>query len=140
MSASSRDLHAQPLTQLAAGLSRGDFSALELTQALLARIERHNGSLNAFVTVTVDEALAAAKRADADRAAGKGGVLNGLPIVHKDIFCTRDVLTTCGSRMLENFVSPYDATVVERLADAGAIMLGKSNMDEFAMGSRCCLA
>ena len=135
MSASSRDLHAQPLTQLAAGLSRGDFSALELTQALLARIERHNGSLNAFVTVTVDEALAAAKRADADRAAGKGGVLNGLPIVHKDIFCTRDVLTTCGSRMLENFVSPYDATVVERLADAGAIMLGKSNMDEFAMGS-----
>jgi aspartyl-tRNA(Asn)/glutamyl-tRNA(Gln) amidotransferase subunit A len=85
--------------------------------------------------VTADAALAAAKRADADRAAGKGGVLNGLPIVHKDIFCTRDVLTTCGSRMLENFVSPYDATVVERLAGAGTIMLGKSNMDEFAMGS-----
>ena len=135
MSASSRDLHAQPLTQLAAGLSRGDFSSLELTQVLLERIERLNDSLNAFVTVTADEALAAAKRADADRAAGKGGVLNGLPIVHKDIFCTRDVLTTCGSRMLENFVSPYDATVVERLAGAGAIMLGKSNMDEFAMGS-----
>ena len=135
MSASSRDLHAQPLTQLAAGLSRGDFSSLELTQALLERIERLNDSLNAFVTVTADEALAAARRADADRAAGKGGVLNGLPIVHKDIFCTRDVLTTCGSRMLENFVSPYDATVVERLAGAGAIMLGKSNMDEFAMGS-----
>ncbi len=135
MSASSRDLHAQPLTQLAAGLSRGDFSSLELTRALLERIERHNASLNAFVTVTADTALAAAKHADADRAAGKGGVLNGLPIVHKDIFCTRDVLTTCGSRMLENFVSPYDATVVERLAGAGAIMLGKSNMDEFAMGS-----
>ncbi len=135
MSASSRELHAQPLTQLAAGLSRGDFSSLELTQALLARITCFNDSLNALVTVTADTALAAAKRADADRAAGKGGVLNGLPIVHKDIFCTRDVLTTCGSRMLENFVSPYDATVVERLAGAGAIMLGKSNMDEFAMGS-----
>jgi aspartyl-tRNA(Asn)/glutamyl-tRNA(Gln) amidotransferase subunit A len=135
MSASSRELHAQPLTQLAAGLSRGDFSSLELTQALLARITCFNDSLNALVTVTADAALAAAKRADADRAAGKGGVLNGLPIVHKDIFCTRDVLTTCGSRMLENFVSPYDATVVERLAGAGAIMLGKSNMDEFAMGS-----
>ncbi len=135
MIVSGRELHAQPLTQLAAGLSQGDFSSLELTQALLARIERLNESLNAFVTVTADEALVAAKRADADRAAGKGGVLNGLPIVHKDIFCTRDVLTTCGSRMLENFVSPYDATVVERLAGAGAIMLGKSNMDEFAMGS-----
>lgn len=135
MSASSRELHAQPLTQLAAGLSRGDFSSLELTQALLARITCFNDSLNALLTVTADAALAAAKRADADRAAGKGGVLNGLPIVHKDIFCTRDVLTTCGSRMLENFVSPYDATVVERLAGAGAIMLGKSNMDEFAMGS-----
>ena len=135
MSASSRELHAQPLTQLAAGLSRGDFSSLELTQALLARITCFNDSLNALVTVTADAALAAAKHADADRAAGKGGVLNGLPIVHKDIFCTRDVLTTCGSRMLENFVSPYDATVVERLAGAGAIMLGKSNMDEFAMGS-----
>jgi len=135
MSASSRELHAQPLTQLAAGLSRGDFSSLELTQALLARITCFNDSLNALLTVTADAALAAAKRADADRAAGKGGVLNGLPIVHKDIFCTRDVLTTCGSRMLENFVSPYDATVVERIAGAGAIMLGKSNMDEFAMGS-----
>ena len=135
MSPSSRDLHAQPLTQLAAGFSRGDFSSLELSLALLESIERLNDSLNAFVTVTADEALAAAKRADTDRAAGKGGVLNGLPIVHKDIFCTRDVLTTCGSRMLENFVSPYDATVVERLAGAGAIMLGKSNMDEFAMGS-----
>jgi len=131
----SQDLHAQTLTQLAAGLKRGDFSSVELTEALLARIAAHGPALNAFVTVTAEQALAAAQHADQARAAGKGGVLNGLPLVHKDIFCTRGVLTTCGSRMLENFVSPYDATVVERLADAGAVVLGKTNMDEFAMGS-----
>jgi aspartyl-tRNA(Asn)/glutamyl-tRNA(Gln) amidotransferase subunit A len=131
----SQDLHAQTLTQLAAGLERGDFSSVELTEALLARIETHGKTLNAFVTVTAERALAAAQRADAARDAGNGGVLNGLPLVHKDIFCTRDVLTTCGSRMLENFISPYDAGVVERLADAGAVVLAKTNMDEFAMGS-----
>lgn len=129
------DLHRQTLTELKAGLDCGDFSSVELTQALLDRIARHGKDLNAFITVMGDAALIAAKRADETRAAGDGGVLNGLPIVHKDIFCTRDVLTTCGSRMLENFVSPYDATVVEKLADAGAVVLGKSNMDEFAMGS-----
>jgi aspartyl-tRNA(Asn)/glutamyl-tRNA(Gln) amidotransferase subunit A len=98
-------------------------------------VEQHDESLNAFVTVMGEQALSAAKAADAARAAGDAGVLNGLPLVHKDIFCTRDVLTTCGSRMLENFVSPYDATIVERLANAGAVVLGKTNMDEFAMGS-----
>jgi len=129
------DLHSKSLTVLKAGLDCGDFSSLELTQALLERIAVHGKELNAFITVMGDAALAAAKRADEARAAGGGGVLNGLPIVHKDIFCTRDILTTCGSRMLENFVSPYDATVVEKLAAAGAVVLGKSNMDEFAMGS-----
>jgi aspartyl-tRNA(Asn)/glutamyl-tRNA(Gln) amidotransferase subunit A len=134
------DLHLQTLTQLAQGLERGDFTSVELTQALLGRIEAHDGELNALLTVTVEQALAAAKRSDTERAKGDygvpgGGVLNGLPLVHKDIFCTRGVRTTCGSRMLENFVSPYDATVVERLKAAGAVMLGKSNMDEFAMGS-----
>ena len=129
------DLHTQTLTQLAAGLERGDFSSVELTAALLARVEAHDSALNAFVTVTAERALAAAKRADEARAAGEAGVLNGLPIVHKDIFCTQGVLTTCGSRMLENFISPYDATVVERLAVAGAVVLGKTNMDEYAMGS-----
>jgi aspartyl-tRNA(Asn)/glutamyl-tRNA(Gln) amidotransferase subunit A len=129
------ELHQLTLTQLAAGLRQGEFSALELTRALLDRVEQHGGGLNAFVTVTADEALAAARRADEARAAGAAGVLNGLPLVHKDIFCTKGVLTTCGSRILENFVSPYDATVVERLAGAGAVMLGKTNMDEFAMGS-----
>jgi aspartyl-tRNA(Asn)/glutamyl-tRNA(Gln) amidotransferase subunit A len=129
------DLHLQTLTQLAQGLEQGDFTSVELTQALLGRIEAHDGELNALLTVTVEQALAAAERSDTERARGKPGVLNGLPLVHKDIFCTRGVRTTCGSRMLENFVSPYDATVVERLRAAGAVMLGKSNMDEFAMGS-----
>jgi len=131
----SQDLHLQTLTQLAAGLENGTFSSVDITKALLDRIDSHNGTLNAFITVTAEQALADAQRADDARASGNAGVLNGLPIVHKDIFCTRDVLTTCGSRMLENFVSPYDATVVQRMAEAGAVMLGKSNMDEFAMGS-----
>ncbi|NIV50083.1 MAG: Asp-tRNA(Asn)/Glu-tRNA(Gln) amidotransferase GatCAB subunit A, partial [Gammaproteobacteria bacterium] len=128
-------MHEQTLIELAAGLERGDFTSVEVTEALLARVEVHDQTLNAFVTVTGEQALAAARAADEARAAGNAGILNGLPLVHKDIFCTRDVLTTCGSRMLENFVSPYDATVVERLAAAGAVVLGKTNMDEFAMGS-----
>ena len=127
--------HLLSLTQIAAGLADGEFSALEVTEAMLGRINSHDESLNAFITVTAEQAIAAATRADEARASGDAGILNGLPLVHKDIFCTRDVLTTCGSHMLENFVSPYDATVVERFADAGAVMLGKSNMDEFAMGS-----
>ncbi len=135
MSDSDSELYAQSLTELAAGLQRGDFTSVELTESLLARIGAHDAKLNAFITVTADEALAAAQRADERRAAGEGGALNGFPIVHKDIFCTRGVKTTCGSKMLENFISPYDATVVEKLADAGAVVLGKSNMDEFAMGS-----
>ena len=129
------DLHLRTVTELKAGLDSGEFSAVELTTALLDRIGSHKDSLNAFITVMGDTALANAEQADAARAAGTGGVLNGLPIVHKDIFCTRDVLTTCGSKMLENFVSPYDATIVARMSAAGAVVLGKSNMDEFAMGS-----
>jgi aspartyl-tRNA(Asn)/glutamyl-tRNA(Gln) amidotransferase subunit A len=129
------ELHLQTMTELGAGLERGDFTSVELTESLLKRIAAHNDTLNAFVTITTDEALAAAARADEARASGSGGVLNGLPIIHKDIFCTRGVKTTCGSRMLDNFISPYDATVVEKLAAAGAVVLGKSNMDEFAMGS-----
>jgi aspartyl-tRNA(Asn)/glutamyl-tRNA(Gln) amidotransferase subunit A len=129
------ELHLQTLTELTAGLERGDFTSVELTESLLQRIAAHNGKLNAFVTVTGDKALAAAARADELRASGSGGALNGLPIIHKDIFCTRGIKTTCGSKMLDNFISPYDATVVEKLADAGAVVLGKSNMDEFAMGS-----
>ncbi len=129
------ELHAQTLTELAAGLEHAEFTSVELTAALLDRIARRNDELNAFITVTADEALAAAARADAARKSGKAGVLNGLPIIHKDIFCTRGIKTTCGSKMLDNFISPYDATVVEKLANAGAVVLGKANMDEFAMGS-----
>lgn len=128
-------LHDRTMTELLAGLEEGDFTSVNLTEALLERIAAHNEMLNAFITVTHDEALAAAAKADADRAAGNAGALNGLPIIHKDIFCTRGVKTSCGSRMLDNFVSPYDATVVERIAAAGAVVLGKANMDEFAMGS-----
>jgi len=129
------DMHQQTMTELAAGLANGDFTSVELTEALLDRIASLNDKLNAFVTVTSTEALAAAVLADEARASGKGGALNGLPIIHKDIFCTRGIKTTCGSKMLEDFISPYDATVVEKLAAAGAVVLGKSNMDEFAMGS-----
>ena len=128
-------LHTRTLAELSVGLESGEFTSVELTQTLLDRIALRSSELNALITVTADEALAAAAKADAARAAGSGGTLNGLPIIHKDIFCTRGVKTTCGSKMLENFISPYDATVVEKLAAAGAVVLGKSNMDEFAMGS-----
>lgn len=123
------------LTQLAAGLARGDFSSVELTQAYLERIRQHNADLNAYITVTDDIALAQAVTADEHRAAGNAGPLTGLPIAHKDIFCTQGVRTSCGSRMLDNFIAPYESTVTARLAGAGAVMLGKTNLDEFAMGS-----
>ncbi len=129
------DFHSSTLTQLAAGLRARRFSSVELTRALLARIERHQGALNAFISVTPEAALAAAQSADRTLAGGGGGALTGVPIAHKDLFCTQGVRTTCGSRMLDNFVSPYDATVVAKLRSAGAVMLGKTNMDEFAMGS-----
>ncbi len=129
------ELHHQTLAELAEGLRARRFSSVELARHFLARIERFNPALNAVITVTADEALAAAARADKVLAAGEAGDLAGLPLVHKDIFCTDGVLTTCGSRMLSNFVAPYDATVVERLSQAGVITLGKANMDEFAMGS-----
>jgi aspartyl-tRNA(Asn)/glutamyl-tRNA(Gln) amidotransferase subunit A len=128
-------IHRKSLSQLAAGLRRREFSSVELTRTFLDRIEASQPVLNAFISVTRDQALAAAQAADRDLAAGRGGPLAGVPIVHKDIFCTQGVRTTCGSLMLDNFVSPYDATIVAKLKSAGAVMLGKANMDEFAMGS-----
>jgi aspartyl-tRNA(Asn)/glutamyl-tRNA(Gln) amidotransferase subunit A len=123
------------LTQLARDLRARKLSSVELVRAGLERIEASQSALNAFVTVTAEQALAAAAAADRELAGGGGGALTGVPIGHKDLFCTAGVRTTCGSRMLENFISPYDATVVAKLKAAGAIMLGKLNMDEFAMGS-----
>ncbi len=128
-------LHTKTVSEMLAGLEAGEFTSVELTGALLDRIAAEDEKLNAMITITRDEALAAAAAADAVRAAGNAGALCGVPIIHKDIFCTKGVKTTCGSKMLDNFISPYDATIVERLADAGAIVLGKANMDEFAMGS-----
>jgi aspartyl-tRNA(Asn)/glutamyl-tRNA(Gln) amidotransferase subunit A len=129
------ELHTSTLTQLAAGLRARRFSSVELVTEFLARIQKSQPALNAFISVTADAALEAARSADRALAAGEGGALTGVPIAHKDLFCTRGVRTTCGSRMLDNFVAPYDATVVAKLRSAGAVMLGKTNMDEFAMGS-----
>jgi aspartyl-tRNA(Asn)/glutamyl-tRNA(Gln) amidotransferase subunit A len=131
----STSVHARTVAELAAGLKNKEFSSVELAKLYLDRVEASQPVLNAFVSVTRDAALAAAAEADRQLAAGKGGPLTGVPIAHKDIFCTDGVRTTCGSRMLDNFVAPYDATVVTKLKAAGVVMLGKTNMDEFAMGS-----
>jgi aspartyl-tRNA(Asn)/glutamyl-tRNA(Gln) amidotransferase subunit A len=128
-------LHTLTVAELAAGLKSRRFSSLDLTLHFLGRIERLAPALNAFVTVTADRALDDARRADERLARGEGGPLTGVPIAHKDIFCTDGILTTCSSRMLSNFVAPYDATIVERWRSAGTVLLGKTNMDEFAMGS-----
>jgi aspartyl-tRNA(Asn)/glutamyl-tRNA(Gln) amidotransferase subunit A len=128
-------LHTLSLAQLAAGLRAGEFSSVELTRTLLARIEAHQPQLNALISVTGTGAMQAAAVADGVLANGGGGPLTGIPMVHKDIFCTEGVRTTCASRMLDNFVAPYDATVVAKLKAEGMVMLGKANMDEFAMGS-----
>jgi len=128
-------MHDKTLTELAAGLRAGDFSSEELTRACLERIAAHDGTLNSFITVDEEHALAQARAADARLRQGEAGPLTGIPVAQKDIFCTDGVLTTCASRMLENFVAPYSATVVEKFDAAGAVMIGKTNMDEFAMGS-----
>ncbi len=131
----SKDLHERSLRELAAGLAAGEFSSLELTEHFLARIRAHDGELNTFITVCEETARDQARAADERIRKGEAGPLTGIPLAHKDIFCTQGVKTSCGSFMLDNFVSPYDATVVEKLAGAGMVMLGKTNMDEFAMGS-----
>ena len=127
-------LHDHSLTALRDMLRRREISSTELTRHCLDRIAQYS-DLNAFITVDESGAMSAAAAADAQLAGGEHGLLTGVPIAHKDIFCTKGVLTTCGSKMLENFVSPYDATVVERFDQAGSVIVGKTNMDEFAMGS-----
>ena len=128
-------LHLSTAAELGRGIAARKYSSVEVTRHFLDRIGREGEGLNAFVTVTEERALADARRADERVARGKGGPLTGVPLAHKDIFCTAGILTSCGSRMLSNFVAPYDATVVERLDAAGMVLLGKTNMDEFAMGS-----
>ena len=128
-------MHALTLAEIAQGLAAKQFSSEELSRAYLERIKTFDPKLNSFITVTEDEAIAQAKAADQRRAQGETGALLGAPIAHKDLFCTQNVLTTCGSKILYNFKAPYNATVVEKLSQAGAVSLGKLNMDEFAMGS-----
>src|SRR6202167_1905416 len=128
-------LHNLSIGELADRLAARQISSVELTRHFLARIERLNPALNALITLTDEQALADAQAADGRIAAGEQGPLLGIPLIHKDIFCTDGVRTSCGSRMLDNFIAPYDATVVTRLKAAGTVMLGKANMDEFAMGS-----
>jgi aspartyl-tRNA(Asn)/glutamyl-tRNA(Gln) amidotransferase subunit A len=123
------------LSELSAALAAGRTSSVELARLFLARIAALNPELNAFVTFDAERALAEARRADTRRGRGEAGPLTGIPLAHKDIFCTKGMRTSCGSRMLADFVSPYDAHVVEQFAAAGAVLLGKCNMDEFAMGS-----
>ncbi|WP_165855442.1 Asp-tRNA(Asn)/Glu-tRNA(Gln) amidotransferase subunit GatA [Marinobacter sp. JSM 1782161] len=128
-------MHDKTVAELARDLEQGTVSSVELTQHFLDRIRTEDKSTNSFITVTEDEALRDARAADERRAQGNATPWTGIPFAHKDIFCTNGVRTTCGSRMLENFVPPYDATVSARFRDAGAVCLGKTNMDEFAMGS-----
>ena len=125
------------LAELSAALQAKKVSSVELTKLHLERIRRLDGraGLNAFITVDEARALADARSADEKRAKGESGPLLGIPVAHKDIFCTRGMLTTCGSKMLANFASPYDAHVIERFNAAGSVLLGKCNMDEYAMGS-----
>ncbi|MEE9354319.1 MAG: amidase family protein, partial [Methylococcaceae bacterium] len=127
-------MHTKTIAELSKGLLAKKFSSLELTQHYLDRIKKAE-ILNSFVTVTEQQAIATANKADEQIARSEGGVLTGIPLAQKDIFCSQDVKTSCGSKMLDNFIAPYNATVIEKFNEAGAVMLGKLNMDEFAMGS-----
>ena len=117
------------------GLDKKEFTSVELVNAYFDRIEKYENEIGAFVTLTKEEALKAAESSDAKRANGeKLGKLEGVPIAIKDNMCTKGIKTTCSSRMLEDFIPPYDATVIEKLKAEGAVIIGKTNMDEFAMG------
>ena len=129
------DLHRLSIRELSEGLAGAKFSSRELTEHYLKRIAKLDTQVKSYVTVTAEQALAQADAADAAIKAGTATALTGVPIAHKDIFCTQGIKTTAGSKMLDNFISPYDATVVAKGKAAGLVTLGKVNMDEFAMGS-----
>ncbi|WP_231758014.1 Asp-tRNA(Asn)/Glu-tRNA(Gln) amidotransferase subunit GatA [Microbulbifer elongatus] len=128
-------MHQLTIAEIIRGLRDKQFSSVEITSHLLERIQELDSQFNSFITVTGDQAIKQAAAADARLAQGDAPALCGVPIAHKDIFCTNGVRTSCGSKMLDNFVPPYDATVVDNFQQAGAVSLGKTNMDEFAMGS-----
>ena len=128
-------MHNKTIAEISRDLAAGEYSSTEITTDLLKRIKDVDADINSFITVTEEQALAQAKAADERRAAGNADAWTGVPMAHKDIFCTDGVLTTCGSKMLSNFVAPYNATVVDNFNSVGAVSLGKTNMDEFAMGS-----
>ena len=129
------DLHRLSIRELSEGLKQAQFSSRELTEHYLKRIAKIDAKVKSYVTVTAEQALAEADAADAALKAGHAHALAGIPLAHKDIFCTQGIKTTAGSKMLDNFISPYDATVVAKAKAAGLVTLGKVNMDEFAMGS-----
>jgi len=128
-------MHNQTVAELSQGLQDKKFSSVELTQTFLQRIKDQDSQYNSFITITEELALQQAEQADKQIAAGKQGILTGIPLAQKDIFCTQGVKTSCGSKMLDNFIAPYNATVIENFNQAGSVLLGKTNMDEFAMGS-----
>lgn len=128
-------MHHKTIVELSNDLASKKISSVELTRLFLDRIKKMDGQLNSFITVTEDYALKTAAEADALRAQGQAGRLTGIPIAHKDIFCTDGIKTSCGSKMLDNFIAPYDATLVKKMKAAGTVIVGKTNMDEFAMGS-----
>ncbi|ALG69164.1 Asp-tRNA(Asn)/Glu-tRNA(Gln) amidotransferase subunit GatA [Beggiatoa leptomitoformis] len=128
-------MHDLTLTELSNALQQRKFSSVELTRHFLERIKRYDGQLNSVITLTEELALQQAQLADSRLQQGTADALTGIPILHKDIFCTKGIKTTCGSKMLDNFIAPYNATVIDKFESAGAVMLGKTNMDEFAMGS-----
>jgi aspartyl-tRNA(Asn)/glutamyl-tRNA(Gln) amidotransferase subunit A len=128
-------MHNKTIAELAQGLRSKEFSSEELTRHYLERIERLDSNYNSFITITPEQAITQAQAADQRLASGNQPMLCGVPIAHKDIFCTDGIRTSCGSKMLDNFTPPYNATIVENYAAAGAVTLGKLNMDEFAMGS-----
>lgn len=128
-------MYPSTLVELSAALAAKTISSEELTRLYIERCKRFNERLNCFITISEEAALAQAKNADKRRTEGNATPLTGIPVAQKDIFCTNGIKTSCGSKMLDNFIAPYDATVVEKMDQAGVVMLGKTNMDEFAMGS-----